>query len=161
MLADADAVIFVVDSDPARLEQALPTFDSLLPLLEREPGPPAGLVLQANKRDLPGAVPLQKLRELFLEHPRLVLVESTASHGLGIRESFVAAVRQALDRVREQMRNQELPISQTRPQAGKELLEQLKLVPLVSDSAEQQSATFDNSRSLSSILPRRACGCNK
>src|SRR5262249_34874186 len=61
------------------------------------------VVVQANKRDAPGAMGLADLRTRLGEARWSVgVVESVASDGTGIREAFVYAVRLALDRVRAQ-----------------------------------------------------------
>ncbi|MGV3621577.1 MAG: GTP-binding protein [Archangium sp.] len=124
LLESADAVVFVADTSKERMGESLSHLDDLMVTLRSRPLSP-GVVLQANKRDLPDAAPLERLRRSH----GLAVVESVASAGEGTREAFVFAVRLALDRAREQMRLGEL-----KPHDGgvnaDTLLEQMKVLPL-------------------------------
>jgi hypothetical protein len=105
LLESADVVVFVGDSSPGGFEADQSYLGSLCSVLRQLGGVPVGVVLQANKRDLPDAVPIERMRALLdgLEM-KVGIVETVARDGLGIRETFVFAVRLALDRVRELMR---------------------------------------------------------
>lgn len=89
VLRDADGVIFVADSDPARAEANLNAFRSLEELLRRnrrnlETIP---LAFQYNKRDLDNAVAVKDLEKaLNAGVYRRPHVESIAARGLGILE---------------------------------------------------------------------------
>ena len=107
LLAEADAVIFVADSTREGLDASLGLLAALRSDLAQRPGPPAGLVLQANKRDLPDAVPLDELRDR-LGGDGSPVFESVASAGESIRHAFVFAVRLALDRVQALLQKGEL-----------------------------------------------------
>jgi len=62
---------------------------------------PCGILVQANKCDLPHAISLTDLRDLCeRQDPAVGVREAVAQAGSGIRETFVFAVRLALDRVR-------------------------------------------------------------
>jgi signal recognition particle receptor subunit beta len=127
LLSTADVVVFVADSRRHEL-QSLPGYlQGLSALLAGSAGPPVGLLVQANKRDLPGAVPVAEVRGLL---DRLALpvgiVESIAISGTGIRETFVFAVRLALDRVRELLRSGLLPSARPEVQSGEDLLAELR-----------------------------------
>lgn len=97
LLATADAVVFVGDTSRMGLNESRAHLEDLLSRVKRPGEPQVGVVLQANKRDLPDAVPLAEL----VGTTGLAVVESVASKGEGVREAFVFAVRLALDRVRE------------------------------------------------------------
>lgn len=97
LLDSADAVVFVADTSRAGFQPSQRLLDQLLTHLGSRDAGPAGVVVQANKRDLPDALPLAQVRA---DRP-LAIIESVASQGDGIREAFVFAVRLALDRVRE------------------------------------------------------------
>lgn len=132
LLASADAVVFVGDSTRSGLEDTRSHLDDLLRRLRAQSGPPVGVVFQANKRDLPDAVPIDSLRG---QHG-LGVIESIASRGEGIREAFVFAVRLALDRVRELHRlGLLLPRGQGSDPAA-ELLASLRSLPLVDAERE-------------------------
>lgn len=106
LLDGADAVVFVADTRGEAVEVSLDEAVRVRKRLQAgKGGPPVGLVLQANKRDAEDAVPIRDLRELVHSRlPDVGIVESCATEGLGVRETFVFAVRLALDRVRELLR---------------------------------------------------------
>ena len=100
LLAEADAVVFVVNATAGQLPEAAAHLRGLRGILDTQAAPRPGIVVQANQRDLPEALPLAELHEaLGLEG--LALVESVATESQGVREAFVLSVRLALDRVRE------------------------------------------------------------
>ena len=127
LLESADAIVFVGDSTPAGFIADRGYLSGLSRVLARLPGPPVGVVLQANKRDQAHAVPIDNIRSMLDSMElRIGVVESIATDGSGIREAFVFAVRLALDRVRELMRTGQL--ERVRPQVdnAQELLDLLK-----------------------------------
>jgi len=127
LLESADAIVFVGDSSPAGFISDRGYLSGLARVLEQIPGPPVGLVLQANKRDHIHAIPIDQIRSMMESMGlRAGVVESVANSGVGIREAFVFAIRLALDRVRELMRTKQL--LQARPQVDspQELLDLLK-----------------------------------
>jgi len=127
LLESADAIVFVGDSSPAGFDADRGYLGGLGRVLEQLPGPPVGIVLQANKRDHAQAVPLAKIRSMLDDMGmRIGVVESVATDGTGIREAFVFAVRLALDRVRELMRTAQLQTSRPEVDSAQELLERLK-----------------------------------
>lgn len=100
LLAEADAVVFVTNGSPEHLPEAAAQLRGLRELLGSQAAPRPGVVVQANHRDRPDALPLAELHDgLGLEG--LALVETVATENQGIREAFVLAVRLALDRTRE------------------------------------------------------------
>lgn len=99
LVETADAVVLVLDTREAEWDFSLDWVRQTVPYC-RGKDPPVGLVLQANKRDAPDAVPQAQLRTDLSRIAPVALVPSTATTGDGIREAFVLAVRLALDRVR-------------------------------------------------------------
>ena len=99
LLEAADAIVVVADT---RRSEINTTFTLLRDLLEwtRSRDPPIGLVLQANKRDEPTAIPRAELHDGLSTIAPIGLIETIATSGHGVREAFVFAVRLALDRVR-------------------------------------------------------------
>lgn len=127
LLEAADAVVFVGDSSPAGFISDRGHLSGLSRVLQKIPGPPVGLVLQANKRDHAHAIPIGQIRTMLESMGlRIGIVESVASNGSGIREAFVFAVRLALDRVREQMRTKQLLKARPQVDTPQELLDLLK-----------------------------------
>ncbi|HEY2737725.1 MAG TPA: ADP-ribosylation factor-like protein, partial [Thermoanaerobaculia bacterium] len=111
LLAEADAVVFVANSTPEHLPAAAAHLRELRELLATQPAPRPGVIVQANHRDLPDALPLAALREALgiEEIDGIALVESVATENQGIRKAFVLSVRMALDRARELMAQRALP----------------------------------------------------
>lgn len=99
LLESADAVVVVADTRRVEINA---TFGLLRELLvwSRGQDPPVGLVLQANKRDHPSAVPRDELHSGLASIAPIGLIETIATSGQGVREAFVFGVRLALDRVR-------------------------------------------------------------
>ena len=127
LLESADVVVFVGDSTPAGFDADRAYLGSLCSVLRQLVGPPIGIVLQANKRDLPDAVPVGRMRSMLDGMDMKVgVVESIATEGSGIREAFVFAVRLALDRVRELMRTGELKTGRPAIDSAQELLDDMK-----------------------------------
>ena len=129
LLETADVVVFVGDSTMADQSAAASYLEGLRRVLARVEGPPVGIVLQANKRDRPDAVPLHVVRAMLdAVGGRIGLVESVAIDGSGVREAFVFAVRLALDRVRELMRTNRLRTAPPEVDSAQELLDELRRV---------------------------------
>jgi signal recognition particle receptor subunit beta len=127
LIETADAIVFVGDTTQTALEQTTAYLRALYHVLGGLDAPPVGVVVQANKRDQPGAVPLPRLHEVFnSERQRAAIVESIATDGTGIREAFVFAVRLALDRVRELMRLGRLEKAPPQIDSADDLLAQLR-----------------------------------
>jgi len=101
LLAEADAVVFVADTSAAGYGASLEALRRSLAAIGDRTSP-VGLVVQANQRDRLDAVAIGRVRaDCASLSPHLAVTESTAVNGLGVRETFVFAVRLALDRVRE------------------------------------------------------------
>jgi signal recognition particle receptor subunit beta len=150
LLASADAVVFVADTSRSGMPQSRKHLENLTQRLQKLPGLPVGIVLQANKRDLPDAEPLEALRNSL----GLAVIESIASAGEGIREAFVLAVRLALDRVREQIRLGELTSAQPGRDVAQELLQQMRGLPLEPGAEQLWAPTASAAMQSSNETPR-------
>jgi signal recognition particle receptor subunit beta len=127
LLESADVVVFVGDSSPGGFEADRRYLAALSNVLQGLRGPPVGIVMQANKRDLPDAIPLERLQEVLESlQGRIGIVESVATEGTGVREAFVFAVRLALDRVRELMRTGDLANARPQIDSAQDLLGELQ-----------------------------------
>lgn len=89
ILKGVDGVVFVVDSQPERMEANIDSFEFLEKSLEsqgydihRIP-----LVFQYNKRDVEGAVTIQELQATF-NPMRKPSIEAVASRGQGVMETL-------------------------------------------------------------------------
>jgi signal recognition particle receptor subunit beta len=126
LIKDADVVVFVGDSTSARVVESLECLRELTRFLDRT-SLPVGVIFQANKRDLPSAMPIGELRTLIRGGgSNIAVVESIAAENAGIRESFVFAVRLALDRVREQLQTRILPVGPPDIESSEDLMEHLR-----------------------------------
>src|SRR5689334_7797493 len=100
VLQGVDGVVFVADSHPAReranleslidLDQHLASFGLSPAQIERMPR-----VFQWNKRDLPGAVPIERLRAALNPRSRPEF-EAIASQGRGVSEALRAVCKAVL-----------------------------------------------------------------
>ncbi|MBC7978876.1 MAG: hypothetical protein H7138_28155, partial [Myxococcales bacterium] len=130
LLESADVVVFVADtSDAESVARSIEHVRQMVEIL-RAAALPVGVIVQANKRDLPDAVPRDEIRRaLGDDFERTVLTESVAEGGVGIRETFVLAVRLALDRIRELMSRGELPRGRPSVDTAEDLLSMLEALP--------------------------------
>jgi signal recognition particle receptor subunit beta len=89
VLKGADSVVFVADSQPAMVEANRESFANLLENLEENNIDPndTPIVIQYNKRDLPGVVAVETLQETlgFEGYP---YTEAAAIKGEGVMETF-------------------------------------------------------------------------
>jgi len=89
VLKGADAVVFVSDSQPAMVEATRESFANLMENLQENNIDPndTPLVIQYNKRDLPGVLPVEELQEKlgFEGYP---YTEASAIKGEGVMETF-------------------------------------------------------------------------
>lgn len=126
LLESADAIVFVVDSRAAELAAGLAALESLRGYLASRPEPRPGILLQANKRDLPEAVSVAQVRQSLGLGDTVGVTESVAPDGNGVRQTFVFAVRLALDRVAELRDRGELPAQPPEIDSGPRLLAALE-----------------------------------
>src|SRR5215212_7765860 len=89
VLKGADSVVFVCDSQPAMVESTRESFNNLMENLEQNQIDPndTPIVIQFNKRDLPGVLPVDQLQEAlgFEGYP---YTEASAIKGEGVMETF-------------------------------------------------------------------------
>lgn len=125
LLAEADAVVFVLNSVPEQVSLAASHLRELHRALDVQGLPRPGIVVQANHRDRLDAVAVDELRDA-LGLDGLALIESVATASQGIREAFVLSVRLALDRVRELAREGRLTSGPDEEDAPAALLRSLR-----------------------------------
>jgi signal recognition particle receptor subunit beta len=89
VLKGADAVVFVADSQPSMVESTRESFGNLLENLEQNniDANDTPIVIQFNKRDIPGVLPIDQLQERlgFEGYP---YTEAAAIKGEGVMETF-------------------------------------------------------------------------
>ncbi|MEO1082615.1 MAG: GTPase domain-containing protein [Acidobacteriota bacterium] len=94
ILEAADAVIFIVDSGRQHVAASRQHFEELLTILGARTRP-IPVLTQLNKRDADDAMELDGLRPLFEDHS-IHLLESVATDGEGIQETFALGVSEAV-----------------------------------------------------------------
>ena len=99
VLKGADAIVFVVDSQRDRVQDNWEAYEllekNLKDLGQRIDAIP--MVVQYNKRDLPGVIPLEDAERRF--NPRgLFSFPSVARTGQGVEEAFLSAARMSMAR---------------------------------------------------------------
>jgi signal recognition particle receptor subunit beta len=160
LLAGADVVVFVGDSGAAAYPRTLVYLDELRALLETTGGPPIGVVLQANKRDRPDAVPIDQVRaQLGRAGWSIGVLESVAADGTGIREAFVYAVRLALDRVRTLLTRGELPDGTATADGPSDLLAALQADERGAPRARRSAVIERGPGSVAAELLREVLAC--
>ncbi len=99
VLEGADAVVFVADSQPARLDENIESYRAMLSNLESFHIDPKHFpaVLQYNKRDCPDPLPIGTL-EKKLALNGIPVFESVAVSGVGVMETIRAASRMVIER---------------------------------------------------------------
>ncbi|OFZ81608.1 MAG: gliding-motility protein MglA [Bdellovibrionales bacterium RIFOXYD1_FULL_53_11] len=91
ILKGVDGIIFVADSQPDRMDANLESLEELQRGLDNQ-GYDVGrvpLVLQYNKRDMPGVVPVRELEATF-NASRKPFFEAVANRGQGVMETLQA-----------------------------------------------------------------------
>jgi signal recognition particle receptor subunit beta len=102
VLRGADAVVFVADSQPQALEGNKDSLNNLMENLKEQGAELATLphVIQWNKRDIPGALPVETLdREINIYG--VPTFEACAMTGAGVRETLTGVARLVLKRLTE------------------------------------------------------------
>ncbi len=103
VLQGADGICFVADSDPNRMQDNLDSFRNLEENL-KEYGTDIRripLVLQYNKRDLPGAMSIAEMNQKM--NPQGVpTVEAVAVKGEGVMQTLKALAKLVIDRLNEE-----------------------------------------------------------
>src|SRR5450432_1384549 len=84
----ADVVAFVCDSSPAQIPDTMRTFSRLRALMRRRKDK-LPLVVQANKQDVAGALPPDKLKKRLKLEAAVPVLSATASNGGGVKETLM------------------------------------------------------------------------
>jgi signal recognition particle receptor subunit beta len=100
VLEGADGVVFVADSQAARLQENIALLDSLAVYVGRSGQGLLDypLVLQCNKQDLPNTFPPQELRRR-LRQDEVPCLGSIATQGVGVFETLKTAINLVVSRI--------------------------------------------------------------
>lgn len=102
LLEKADAIVFVADSRPPSFGDSIQNFATTVRMVEQLAGPiPVGVILQANKQDLPEALSPLEVAKHIGTSAAMPVIGSVASRGDGVMQTFILAVRLATERVRQ------------------------------------------------------------
>lgn len=98
VLRNVDGIVFVVDSQPGRMEANHESIRNLWDNLRLQGDDPdrMPMVVQYNKRDLPGVTPIPELREELGIPPGVPEFEASAVDGVGVFETLKAITRECL-----------------------------------------------------------------
>ncbi|RIH85860.1 Mutual gliding-motility protein MglA [Meiothermus luteus] len=101
ILRGVDGIVFVADSAPNRLRANAESMRNLRENLAEygiklEDIP---IVLQANKRDTPDALPVEMIQAVIDPERRFPIFEAVATTGMGVFETLKAVSREVLSRV--------------------------------------------------------------
>jgi signal recognition particle receptor subunit beta len=156
LLLAADAVVFVADTGSPEAAARSAEYVTALARMLHEVSPPVGVVVQANKRDAPGAIGIPKLRALMGNAMSgVAITESVAHEAQGTRETFVLAVRLALDRVRDLVARGTMPRGRPEVDSADELLATFEQLGSMSDVPRDDSEFDQPPASLPpSVVPR-------
>lgn len=134
LLRSADVVVMVCDSGRpvADAARALELIDEVV----LEAAEPIPVVLQANKQDQPGAVGAELLRS-ELRRKNVHAVEAIATEGIGVVDTFVAAVRTAARAIQARVDLGVVRFDVRRAQNDRALLEALADQPLDKEAAAE------------------------
>lgn len=99
VLRHVDGVVFVVDSQPARLDDNLEAMRNLETNLLKQGDDVSKMpmVVQYNKRDLPGASSVAELREQLSIHDGVAQIEACATDGTGVFPTFKEIAKACID----------------------------------------------------------------
>ncbi|MBN2337904.1 MAG: GTPase domain-containing protein [Acidobacteria bacterium] len=102
ILKGVDGVVFVADSQEERMDANLESVSNLADNLREQGFDLAKIpyVLQLNKRDLPGALPVEELQRQLLVKGE-PCIEAVAPQGVGVLPTLKAVARQVLVELRK------------------------------------------------------------
>jgi hypothetical protein len=89
---NADSVLFVADSQEHKLEDNVRSFEELIAFTENK----IPIIVEANKQDLPKAVPTKKLRKELGLPASIPVYPASAISGEGVYEVFRGMIRLAI-----------------------------------------------------------------
>lgn len=101
ILKSVDAVVFVADSDPDKLEANIDNYQDMCDNL-REYGMDLDrvpILLQYNKRDLPNAIPLEVLQDTLNPENKYIYFEAVATEGIGVKETLKQITKMAVSKI--------------------------------------------------------------
>ena len=120
VLKGADAIVFVADSQPAMIEANRESFANLMENLEENQIDvnDTPIVIQFNKRDLPGVLPVEKLQEA-LSWEGYPYTEASALRGDGVMETFKLVSKITAKHLFARLKGKSEPVKRSAPEPRK------------------------------------------
>jgi signal recognition particle receptor subunit beta len=118
VLKGADAVVFVADSQPSMVESNRESFANLMENLEENnlDVNDTPIVIQFNKRDIPGVLPIETLQE-DLGFEGYPYAEAAAIKGEGVMETFKLVSKITAKHLYARLKGKSEPIERKKPAA--------------------------------------------
>ncbi|HEX9406202.1 MAG TPA: GTPase domain-containing protein [Thermoanaerobaculia bacterium] len=117
VLKGADSVVFVADSQPSMIESNRESFANLLENMKENSVDPddTPIVIQFNKRDIPGVLPIKQLQEQlgFEGYP---YHEASAIKGEGVMETFKLVSKITAKHLYNRLKGKPEPIDRKKPE---------------------------------------------
>jgi signal recognition particle receptor subunit beta len=103
ILKGADGIVFVVDSQEARMEANIESLENLEQNLAAYGGSLANMphIVQYNKRDMPGVMPIEELRAQLNPH-KAPDFEAVAKTGTGVFDTLKGLAKLVLNQLKKQ-----------------------------------------------------------
>lgn len=151
VLRNVDGIVFVVDSQEARLEANLASLRNLEAnlLLQGDDPSRLPLVVQYNKRDVPGALKRVELRQALGVAPGVPEVEACAVRGVGVFETFKSITKACMEVVGDPREKPEGRTTSVLPGARHS-----SMFPLASQGPNAQEAARDYAARLGLEVPK-------
>src|SRR5688572_27586789 len=120
VLKGADSVVFVADSQASMVDSTRESFQNLLENLRENQIDPEDtpIVVQFNKRDIPGVLPVEKLQEL-LDVEGYPFTEAAALKGEGVMETFKLVSKITAKHLFNRLKGKSEKIERKKPVKGK------------------------------------------
>ncbi len=119
VLKGADSIVFVADSQPSMVDSTRESFQNLLENMRENQLDPSDtpIVVQFNKRDIPGVLPVEKLQEL-LDLEGYPYTEAAALKGEGVMETFKLVSKITAKHLFNRLKGKSEPIERKKPVKG-------------------------------------------
>ncbi len=159
VLKGADSVVFVADSQPSMVESNRESFKNLIENLRENSIDPddTPIVIQYNKRDIPGVLPVDTLAEqLGLEgYPSH---EASALRGDGVMETFKLVSKVTAKHLYNRLKGKSEPIDRKKPEkaAKPKTVAGTKRVPVHEPEPSPEVSPFEESAPFPESNPLKA-----
>lgn len=140
LLRMADAVVFVCDAQPSQLAETRKSFSQLKARLRDRRPEEIPLVIQVNKQDAEGAHTPQQMARLLRLDGSIPIVSASAAQGVGVRETILTIVREAVKKVNKQLVEHDIDAFGDAPGSPDDLFMQMLELE---DTSEDEAAADD------------------